>query len=520
VNRDRATGLIRSWAWLIPLVVGLPALVGYFLLPPEAANIAYEGFGLSATLAVVVGVRLHRPNHARLWLLIGVGFALWTCGDVVSALLAPDGGDVPVPSLADLFYCSGYLALIIGVARLAGPMIHGSALERPALLDALMIATTLGITVWLLLVNPLLTAEGVALDTAVVSAAYPILDILIILVVSRHLLINGPKPIAAILLTAGLTSYLIADLLNIGTSIAGEYSASGAINLGWLLGYLVAGSAVLHPSIRAVGETDGEMRPISFLRQLLLASAAVVPAVVIVAHDNSSGGDRLVLGLGTTLLIGIVMLRLFGALRDGQALRERIVHEARHDPLTGLANRLLFGERLAQAVASRRVGVGLLYLDLDEFKGINDTLGHEAGDRLLVQVADRLRACLRTSDDIARLGGDEFAVIVTDSPGEDETARIATRVLDAFSGPFRLDGEAAETMVRASIGLAWAGAAPITPAELLRRADVAMYAAKRTRSQLAIHRATMDHDRPIADRLADEEQPRITPRFVPEHGVR
>jgi predicted signal transduction protein with EAL and GGDEF domain len=74
-------------------------------------------------------------------------------------------------------------------------------------------------------------------------------------------------------------------------------------------------------------------------------------------------------------------------------------------------------------------------------------------------------------------------------------------------------------MVRASIGLAWAGAEPITPAELLRRADVAMYAAKRTRSQLAIHRRTMDHDRLIVDRLPDEEQPRTTPRFVPEQGA-
>src|SRR5689334_7474188 len=109
VTRDRATDLLRQWAWLIPLVGGVPALVGYFLLPAEAANIAYEGFGLSATLAVVIGVRLHRPHHARFWLLLGVGFAMWTSGDVVSALLAPDGGDVPVPSIADLFYCSGYL---------------------------------------------------------------------------------------------------------------------------------------------------------------------------------------------------------------------------------------------------------------------------------------------------------------------------------------------------------------------------------------------------------------------------
>lgn len=520
MHRHRIVDVIRRRAWLVALGLGLLGLAGYTQLPPETANVAYELFGVGATLAVLVGLWLHRPNHPRLWLLLALGFALWTMGDVVSAVLAPDGGDVPVPSAADAFYLAGYLALIIAVARLAGPVIHGSALERPALLDALMIATTLGIAVWLLLVNPLLTAEGVALDTAVVSAAYPILDILIILVVSRHLLINGPKPLAAILLTVGLSSYLVADLLNIGETIAGTYNASAAPNLGWLLGYVLAASAVVHPSIRAVGQTEHEMRPVSFLRQLLLASAAVVPAAVIVAHDNSSGGDRLVLALGTTLLIGIVLLRLFGALREGQALRERIVYEARHDPLTGLANRLLFGERLAWAVSHRRVGVGLLYLDLDEFKGVNDTRGHDAGDALLVQVAERLRICLRTTDDVARLGGDEFAVILTDSPGEDAVARIATRVLDAFSAPFHVEAAGGETMVRASVGLAWAGADPITPAELLRRADVAMYAAKRTRSQLAIHRSTMDHERLVAARVPEEAQPRISPRFVPEQGLR
>jgi diguanylate cyclase (GGDEF)-like protein len=351
-----------------------------------------------------------------------------------------------------------------------------------------------------------------------VSAAYPILDILIILVISRHLLINGPKPIAAILLAVGLTSYLVADLLNIGLSVAGTYSASDVINVGWLAGYVLAASAVLHPSTRSVGMTDDEMRPISFVRQLLLATAAVVPAIVIVAHDNSSGGDRLVLALGTTLLIGIVLLRLFGALRDGQALRARIVHEARHDPLTGLANRLLFAERLASAIDARRVGVGLLYLDLDEFKAINDTRGHETGDALLVQVAERLRSCLRITDDIARLGGDEFAVMLTDSAGEDAVAHVATRVLDAFTLPFAIDG--AEAIVRASIGVAWAGADPITPAELLRRADVAMYVAKRSRGQLALHRPSRDQPPLIPAGPTEDAQPRTSLRFAPEQGLR
>ena len=447
-------------------------------------------FGATATLAVIVAVVMHRPPHPGLWLLLALGFGLWTAGDTISALLSTDGGNVPVPSLGDVCYLAGYAALILGVGLLAGPVIRGSSIDRPALLDAAILATTAGFVVWLVLVNPLLAMPGVDLGTAVVSAAYPILDILLIAVVARHLLINGPKAPAALLLAAGIGAYLLADLANVAQTLYGTYSAASPVNAGWLFGYALSAAAVLHPSMRTIGTRDSEMRPMSLARRLLLASAAIVPTAVILFQQSWEIGDRLVLGAGSTFLTGLVLLRLFGAVRDQARLRQRSHHEARHDALTSLANRTLFSERLGSLLESSAVGVGLLYLDLDDFKSINDTLGHPTGDEVLRIVADRLRMALRAGDDVARLGGDEFAVIVDAADGEAAVVHVARRIIDALVPPADVGG--CSITLQASIGIAWGRAGQLDASEMLRRADVAMYRAKATRSIYAVYGTELD----------------------------
>jgi diguanylate cyclase (GGDEF)-like protein len=163
------------------------------------------------------------------------------------------------------------------------------------------------------------------------------------------------------------------------------------------------------------------------------------------------------------------------ALNHARAL-EDAVHEAFHDSLTGLPNRSLFLDRLRHAVArAERTGtpVGVLFCDLDRFKTVNDSLGHRAGDRLLVSVAKRLAACLRPADTIARLGGDDFAVLLEELEEPEDTGRAAQRLLEALAAPFHLRDR--EFFVSASIGIV----AGIADAEtLLRDADLAMYRAK------------------------------------------
>jgi diguanylate cyclase (GGDEF)-like protein len=158
------------------------------------------------------------------------------------------------------------------------------------------------------------------------------------------------------------------------------------------------------------------------------------------------------------------------------ASEERLRHQATHDPLTGLANRALFRERLAHADASaERATVAVLYADLDDFKTVNDSLGHEAGDRLLGLVADRLLTATRGCDTVARLGGDEFAVLLRGVRDRREASVVADRVTRALAAPFRLGGT--EVRCGASIGIALGTDAEASP-DLLRFADLAMYSAK------------------------------------------
>jgi diguanylate cyclase (GGDEF)-like protein/PAS domain S-box-containing protein len=174
-------------------------------------------------------------------------------------------------------------------------------------------------------------------------------------------------------------------------------------------------------------------------------------------------------------------------------LERQLAHQAFHDPLTGLPNRLLFRDRLEHALARRAEHAGsiaVLFLDLDEFKVVNDTLGHEAGDRLLVAVADRLRRCLREHDTLARLGGDEFTVLLEDLPDPKMAGVLAERVTEILRTPFHLDDR--EIVVTASVGIA----VPTIGAhadEVLRLADVAMYEAKhRGRDRVAVFDVGMD----------------------------
>jgi diguanylate cyclase (GGDEF)-like protein/PAS domain S-box-containing protein len=176
-------------------------------------------------------------------------------------------------------------------------------------------------------------------------------------------------------------------------------------------------------------------------------------------------------------------LRVVGTvydITDRKALEERLEHRAFHDHLTGLPNRDLFIDRLKQALArTRRRKIrraAVLFLDLDNFKVVNDSLGHDVGDQLLVAAASRLRECLRPEDTLARFGGDEFVILVEDITSDDEAVRVAERIMDEFRRTLPVDGR--ELYVGTSIGIALGDARTKGPEELLRDADTAMYEAK------------------------------------------
>ncbi len=221
------------------------------------------------------------------------------------------------------------------------------------------------------------------------------------------------------------------------------------------------------------------------LHELRLADAVVMP---LVADDGVLGVAAASWGAGQTpALLGDVLTRLRGvayqastALQKARLL-EAVRHQASHDALTGLPNRVLFLERLQAALAGTAAGehVAVLFCDLDGFKEVNDTLGHAAGDELLRQVADRLRATVRPGDTVGRLSGDEFAVILPGVTGDDDAAALADRVLGCFDEAFPL--EAGGVRIGTSVGVAVQAGGDVSAERLLRTADEDMYRDKHGR---------------------------------------
>ena len=181
--------------------------------------------------------------------------------------------------------------------------------------------------------------------------------------------------------------------------------------------------------------------------------------------------------LGDPTVEGVVLTMRDVTERKG--LEEELKHQVFHDALSGLANRALFRDRLEHALARAArstTSLAVLFLDLDDFKLVNDSLGHSAGDRLLVEVAGRLSESLRGGDTAARFGGDEFAILLEETASPEEACEVAERILAELRRPITIEDH--EIKIRASIGIALSPAGVEAPAELIQAADVAMYAAK------------------------------------------
>jgi len=209
----------------------------------------------------------------------------------------------------------------------------------------------------------------------------------------------------------------------------------------------------------------------------LLAAAFLVAAVATVSLTFQGLAAR-------------ILARLDAAVSERDTLQTELVAArktreewrtlAYHDDLTGLPNRSLLLDRLGLAIAhARRLGghLALLFLDLDDFKSVNDSFGHGIGDRLLVELATRVRASVRAGDTVARFGGDELVVLLDSVTGAEDAAHVAAKVLAAVQAPFRLDGH--EIRIAASIGVSVYPGDGTSPDELVSRADAAMYRHKR-----------------------------------------
>jgi len=468
-----------------------------------AANVGALLLAAAGGLGCLRAARRSDGRARRGWAALAVACGSWAAGQAAWTVYEDVLGVLtPYPSAADVGFLGFPVAALVGLAWLAPP---GAGMAAPRrLLDALVVGCAIGLVAWVTVLDAVIAGSAGSLLHAAAAVSYPVADAVLLTVAVLTLTQTRDAPLRWGLLVAAVLAMAASDGTFAYQVAVGSYASGSAVDWGWRIAFCllaVAGSLVHGPATQPAAPP----RPREAARAGLAPYVPLAAAAVLAAFDavGDGGLDAVEVALVVALVL-LVLARQYVTVRENQeltrAVQEREVqlhHLAFHDDLTGLANRALFLDRLEHALErAERSGqsVSVAFVDLDGFKAVNDTLGHAAGDALLVGVAGRLRGALRSADTLARLGGDEFAVLV--DQGDDATA-AARRLLATLGDPFHVDGRS--VAVSASIGVATLapgedtapGTAPATrAATLLHRADVAMYAVKASgKGDVAAHSA-------------------------------
>ena len=432
----------------------------------------------AAALAVVVaGLR----TQARLvWSLVAVALALRAAAFAVYLGHLRFQRPPPVPSIADAGWLGMCLVLLAALVALGASRLRRLSLSL--LLDALVGALAVTAVATGLLWDTLhrVAAPGQTTAAIATNLAYPVLDIaLLIVVVAMLYSFDLKPPVPVWWLAAGIAGFAVNDAIFLYLVVQGRFHPGLPIAaLSAVSTAVIAWSGVVHDRV-----VDTASRRDAVPRIAVPALSALACLAVLVYAAPRDVPALSVVAAAAGLLAAMVRASVsFQELRAVAQVRR----EARTDELTGLANRRAFNEAFSATLRHRdpQDRLALLILDLDNFKDVNDTLGHHYGDELLTLVAPRLQHALRSGDRIARIGGDEFAVLLPGA-GSGLAVQVAERLRAGLRRPVSLAGQ--ELVVTGSIGIAVFPDHGTDPAELLRHADLAMYDAKNTRSGQTIY---------------------------------
>ena len=444
--------------------------------------VAYTGYGLR--------VARHRRMDARTrlaWRFITASFAcqlighsLWFVDEVILHRST-------FPSIADYWFLINVPFMFTGLLLLPGA--QRSRRDRVKLaLDALIVGASTFMVFWYLVLSPIFATAGASFAEVATSAGLPVGDLLLVFAVAMVLLRRGGRAATPVRLLAGaVVAAVVADVYYGYIQLHAGFVGGTWPDLFWSFAcYLMVLAA--HRQYQQTGEQPTRGRPRRVVADWL-PYAAIALAYLVLGHLAAGYGLYPLGGMiiGVAVLTTLVVARQMYMLRENREL-------AVTDTLTGLANRALMNERLLhlsrQSIRDDRCGAVLL-IDLDRFKPINDTYGHDAGDAVLQAVATALRSVLREGDTAGRLGGDEFAVIMPGLPGRDAAESIAQRLLAALRTPVIFGDHLLS--VQASIGVAIREDESADGELLLQHADTAMYAAKRSgRGRYAVYSAELD----------------------------
>jgi diguanylate cyclase (GGDEF)-like protein len=470
--------LVGAFA-LLAVLLGLTAVIAVLGFADAAAQTFVRDWVSSVIyllVALIVAWRAIRIESKRgPWSLLAAGMAVYALGNILWSLWIEHLPNPPIPSVCDVLWLSFYPFAYVGIVRLA--ISRGEL--RPTVrvwLDSLMAGAGLAALGAALVFGPTLRAATGGAVAVATELAYPVGDLLLAALVIAVLALRGWRLDRGWgLLAGGFLLLAVADCLY-SVLVANGSSQPGAIgNLAYVLGVgLLAGAAWQSPP-------TVEPRTSIDWSALLIPAGFLVTALGMLLYDHGHRLNEPAFYLVMlTLIAGIARVAL--AFRDVRSLSEAR-HLAATDDLTSLPNRRLFMRRVEEAIAATALTGGelaVLMLDLDNFKQLNDTLGHHAGDALLRLIGPRVVGSLRESDTVARLGGDEFAVLLHPAPGEAGVTLVAEKIIAALRRPFEVEGLALR--VTASIGIASYPTDANDGDELLQRSDIAMYQAKASRS--------------------------------------
>jgi diguanylate cyclase (GGDEF)-like protein len=468
-------------------------IILYYLLPllgRVGAPLQVITYGLvtwSAVGAILLGVRRHRPVHRRPWLLLAAGQLFTAVGDVVFDVSHQLLGSTADVSVADVFYLGAYPLLAAGLLLLVRYRTPGW--DAPSIVDAAIIAISAVLLSWMFLISPSAFAADMSQLARLVSAAYPAMDLLLLAVAARLVLGAGTRTPSFRLLTLGLVLLLTTDTWYGVQNVLGTYRDGNVLDAGWLLAAALLGAAGLHPSMPRVTEVSPAAGPEATIGRLaVLAVAALLAPVSLLVQYLRHRDPYIPVATGACMALFLLVIARMAVMVRAQ--REMAITDA----LTGLRTRRFLEQALdheAPRANRHEASIGLLLLDVDHFKKVNDGHGHHGGDRVLCEVARRLRTIVRTGDVVARYGGEEFAVLLPQATAE-ELVTVGERIRHGIANtPFAIDHHTLIT-VTVSIGAAALPEHVQTTADLTLTADRALYAAKEAgRNQLVTARSVL-----------------------------
>lgn len=506
-------------------VVGGLLAVGHLVLPfGPMHDVAYVAMAAGAFGLGVAALVRHRPQPRRPWWVLVGGIGAWLVGDIAWAAAEDVGRGPSFPATADVFYVAGYVLFIVGLVGLSRRRRGEGYLE--AVLDASIVGTVSGLLAYVWFVAPAWAEARSGSWDLVVELCYVVFDVILVARVLHLARVEAGLAPPTRLVGLAFTAVLVGDLLrNVAGRVPEVAEVPHALDTWWLLGYLLLGSAFVHPALHALGTRDETRRPDQLgVGQVLTLCGGilVLPTVLLVEVLMGREPDVVAVVLASIVATILVGARLALLARRMRRQAEALRRVASTDGLTGLANGPAFAAALrARLGAGGGSRVAVVLVGLDRYTEITDILGYRVGDGLLRAAAERVRECVGPDGTAARLGGEAFAVLVDVADDEDALA-WAGRIRAALATPFTVHD--IEVTVDALVGMALAPDDGFDVDELLQRADVAMVAARNRTERVARYTGRMSANGALTPHLATElpaalAAGQLVLHFQPQVGV-